>query len=351
MINYSNLNKFNDLLGKLFFYGFSNHFSNIYIQESVSMSFIFKDYLDKGDDSFIDNYLDIDIYKKTYISFYIDENIIDKSNTLSMWLAEAYLRLYFRYHKAMSFIFLYLPLEKMIPLFDIYHEMDWHQLYRYFEDEISKTSLLSLLLKERNMNLKELSVLTDIKYQTLKNYTRNNNLIYNASFSNIYMISSILKVDLLIFAKKINNYLDASYLDLKLKIVEYLSFYGYRLISYLDKNEINEDATYLNQFDALKMGNSYIKTLVASNDDSIEETIHNFKGNLALKPRETYLVIYSEKDQLDESLINDSFKKIYVVTNKYFYIINKNKTKKEEIPSILHDSALRIAKEGTGLLD
>lgn len=351
MINYSNLNKFNDLLGRLFFYGFSNHFSSIYIQESISSSFIFIDYLDKGDDSFINNYLDIDIYKKTYISFNIDENIINKSNTLSLWLGEAYLRIYFRYHKSMSFIFLYLPLEKMIPLFDIYHEMDWHQLYSYFENEISKTSLLSLLLKERKMNVKELSVLTDIKYQTLKNYTRNNNLIYNASFSNVYMISSILKADLLLFASKINNYLDASYLDLKLKIVEYLSFYGYRLISYLDKNEINDEVTYLSQFEALKMGKSYIKTLVASNDDSIEEAINKFKGNISLEPRDTYLVIYIEKDQLDESLVNESFKKIYVVTNKYFYVINKTKTKKEEIPSILHDCALRMAKEGAGLLD
>ena len=351
MINYSNLNKFNDLVGRLFFYGFSNHFSNIYIQESVSMSFIFKDYLDKGDDFFIDNYLDIDIFQKTYNVFKVDENAINQTNTLSMWLSEAYLRLYFRYHKAMSFIFLYIPLEKMIQLFDIYHEMDWRQLYHYSEEKISKASLLSLLLKERKMNVKELSVLTDIKYQTLKNYTRNNNLIYNASFSNIYMISSVLKADILVFASKINNYLDASYLDLKLKIFEYLSFYGYRLISYLDKNEINDEPIYLSQDDVLQIGKSYIKTLVASNEQSIEESINKFKERFALKQRETYLIIYSEKDQLDESLTDDSFKKIYVVTNKYFYIIDDNKNKKEKIPSILHDSALRMAKDGANLLD
>ena len=120
MINYSNLYRLYDLLGEIIFYGFHHHFSSEYIEESIISSIVFKDYLDKGNDSFINNLSQKEVFQRTY-GIDIEDDDFHKLNTISMWLGEAYLRLYFKYHKSMSFIFMYFTLDKMTNLFGVYH--------------------------------------------------------------------------------------------------------------------------------------------------------------------------------------------------------------------------------------
>ncbi len=345
MINYANLDRLYDLLGELIFYGFHNAFSNGYIEESLSNSFIFKDYLNRGDDSFIDNYLDIDIYKKTYDAIDINESELNKTNTMCLCLGEAIFRLYFRYHKSLSFIFLYLSLDKLTQMFNIYHEMDWSEIYQYFENVSNSKSVLSLLLKKRFLSAKELSILTDINYQTIKNYTRGNKNIYKASFSSIYKIAQILNVDMLIFAEEINNYLDASYFDTKIKIMEYLTNYSYRVASSLDKSINVKNVSYQNKLEMLKMDNNYLKVLVPSDEISLNEKINKYKKNSLVDPSKTYLLIYLDKAIPVIDIDDNCFKKIYVLTPDSLYIVEDKHIKKEVITSTIHDAALKLSQE------
>ncbi len=344
MINYSNLYKFYDLFGEIIFYGFNNHFSNNFIEESISSSIIFKNYLNKGDDSFINNFTKKDILKLIYK---VDLNHVelDKTNTLSMWLSEAYLRLFFKYHKSMEFIFLYLPIDKMSYMFDAYHEMDWRELYDYFLELIEKKSALSLLLKDRKITIYELSVLTGLKKETIKSYSRNNKNIYKASFNNVLKITEALNVDCDVFIEEISNYIDASSLELQIKNIKYLSGYAYYIISYFDKSIGEKEFIYDDRLEVLKSDDLFIKVLVI---DSIKmEYIKNeiSKNQIQIDNLKTSVnyVIFTINDIDDINLVNFQFDKFYLITPSKIFFIDKKSCKVEKISISLHESAIKLA--------
>ena len=344
MINYSNLYKLYDLLGEIIFYGFHNDFSSEYIEESVSSSIIFRDYLDKSNDSFINTLSQRDIFLGTY-SIEIIEEDLHQLNTICMWLGEAYLRLYFKYHKSMQFIFLYFPLDKMSYMFGVYHEMDWTQLYQYFEEEIEKKSILSLLLKKRGITSRELSVLTGIKYQTIKNYSRSNSNVYSASFSNVSKIAYVLNVNSIIFVNEINNCVDASYLDLAIKNIKFLSYYASVIISYFDK-EVSEACIYDDNLETVRIDNHFLKVLVSSSIDatSINNEIKEYQDKGSIDFSKTFLVIYIDNDIENIVIRNNKFKKVFVLTPQLLFICGNGANKKMMIPSMLHEAAIRLSK-------
>ena len=344
MINYSNLYRIYDLLGEIIFYGFHSHFSSEYIEESISSSIVFHKYLDKGSDSFINNLSYKEIFKETY-NVEISEEDLHKINTISMWLGEAYLRLYFKYHKSISFIFLYFPLDKMTYMFGVYHEMDWPHLYQYFEDEIKKKSVLSILLKKRQITTYELSILTGIKYQTIINYTRSNNNIYNASFNNISKISIILNVDSNIFLEEINNYIDASYLDLQVNNTKYLTNYAFHIVSYFDKSVGENVFEYDTELELLKTDNYFFKALVtSSNTISINNIVKEYQDKCLVNCNDTFLTIFINDDIDKIDIVKNNFKKIFVITPQFLFITENSKTRKEVITRLLHESAIRLSK-------
>ena len=343
MINYSNLYRLYDLLGEIIFYGFHNDFSSEYIEESISSSIIFRDYLDKGSDSFINNLSQKEVFQGTY-DIEIAEDDLHQLNTISMWLGEAYLRLYFKYHKSIQFIFLYFPLDKMTYMFNVYHEMDWSQLYQYFEEEIKRRTLLSILLKKREITAYELSILTGIKYQTIKNYSRSNNNIYNASFSNIAKIAYVLNVRNIIFMNEINNYVDSSYLDLEIKNIEYLTNYAYHIISYYDKTIGGKTFEYDTSLELARIGNHYLKAVVASSSDadSINNEIIDYQNNCSVNIDEVLLVIFIKSDIEKFDIIENKFNKIFILTPESLLWCDNKIIKKATITSGLHEAAIRL---------
>lgn len=83
------------------------------------------------------------------------------------WIGEMYVSLFLEYKVNFETLFLYLPIKKMHELYVPYHEMSVHHLFQYFE-ELRKTNVFTLLLKDREMSLKTLSSKTGISVATLK---------------------------------------------------------------------------------------------------------------------------------------------------------------------------------------
>lgn len=346
MICYSNLEQLYDLLAEIFFFGFSQGFSSTFIEERISNSQMFQHYLDRGDDSFLDN-LGLKEMLSAIYPIDIMEDDLHHINTICMWLGEAYLRLYFKYHRSMSFLFLYLSLEKMSQMFSVYHEMDWTQLYQYFETLIDSKSMLSLLLKSRKMTAYQLSALSGISYQTIKNYTRSNRNIYNASFANISKISFILDVDIHMFDEQLPNVVDGSFLDLQIKDMVYLSFYGYHIVSYFDEDIGKGSYTYDAEHGMLTDSRHYIKAIVPrqANNQAIQLAIEDFLLDCKVFLQNVTLIIFID-DELDGFELNvTGFEKAFIITPQSLVSFHQDTYRVKMIPTYLHDSAIRLSQQ------
>ena len=84
-----------------------------------------------------------------------------------LWAAIGYL--YIQKETRLSFecIFLYLPLTKMYELFPLYHEMDFSQLIKLFNEMYEEKSALAILLDKYRYSLKDISHKIDVSYDTL----------------------------------------------------------------------------------------------------------------------------------------------------------------------------------------
>ena len=84
-----------------------------------------------------------------------------------LWAAIGYL--YIQKETRLSFecIFLYLPLTKMYELFPLYHEMDFSQLIKLFNEMYEEKSALAILLDKYRYSLKDISHRIGVSYDTL----------------------------------------------------------------------------------------------------------------------------------------------------------------------------------------
>ena len=346
MICYSNLDQLYDLLAEIFFFGFNQGFSSTFIEERISNSQIFQHYLDRGDDSFLDNLGQKEILSSIY-PIDINDSDLHHLNTICMWLGEAYLRLYFKYHRSMSFLFLYLSLDKMSQLFSVYHEMDWTQLYQYFEALIDSKSMLSLLLKNRKMTAYQLSALSGISYQTIKNYTRSNRNIYNASFANISKLSSILDVDIHMFDEQLPNVVDGSFLDLEIKDMVYLTHYGYHIVSYFDEDIGKGNYAFDAELGMLTDNSHYIKAIVSSeaNNKAIQLAIENFLLECNVFLLNVTIIIFIDDEMNDFELNLTGFEKAFIITPQSLVILHQDTYRIKPIPTYLHDAAIRLSQD------
>ena len=139
-----------------------------------------------------------DVYKKE-----ISSNV--GLDSLSMWIGEAYLRLFVETKKSFEYIMLYFPLEMAIEKYKIFHEMDFTQLFELFETLRNEKTVLSKIIKKRSMTVEKLSELTGINVNTIKRYCKKEENLATASFDNVCDIANILDVSPNIFRSKVIN--------------------------------------------------------------------------------------------------------------------------------------------------
>ena len=88
----------------------------------------------------------------------------------AFWSGQNYFDLYLKIKKSFSYIFLKLPLETMLNIYTIFHEMDFSSLVDYFYKKCKEKTILRLLCEKTNKSLPSISRDTLIPLSTLKKY-------------------------------------------------------------------------------------------------------------------------------------------------------------------------------------
>ena len=147
-----------------------------------------------------------DYFNKSILEIF--ENIT--SNTLSeddsygvyndaYWSAVSYFEIHLKTGKSFSYIFLKLPLEKMMDLYPVYHEMDFSSLYEYFQDQEKERTILRALCQDYHSSLSKISKATGISVNTLMKYNASDSALYKASFQNVIKIAKFFDVPISLF--------------------------------------------------------------------------------------------------------------------------------------------------------
>ena len=118
------------------------------------------------------------------------------------WSAVSYFDLHLKTNKPFSYLFLKLPLEKMLDMYDVYHEMDFSSLLERFNELEKEKTILRALCEEKHVSLSKISKGTGISVNTLMKYNASDNALYKASFQNVIEIATFLEVPLSLFKEK-----------------------------------------------------------------------------------------------------------------------------------------------------
>lgn len=168
------------------------------------------------------------------IFFDITGNKINSDNSYGVfndayWCGYSYFELHQRTQKPFSYIFLKLPLAKMLDIYSVYHEMDFSSLLIYFAKSCKEKTILRLLSENYKVSLNKLSYSTGISLTTLSKYNLDDKYLYKSSFQNIIKISNYFDVPTSLFVERINrkklnkNFIEIygdNYLDYYLKTRE-----------------------------------------------------------------------------------------------------------------------------------
>ena len=142
----------------------------------------------------------------TRIFFDITKMHIEKDESFGIyndayWCGYSYFELQQRLKKPFSYLFLKLPLSKMMDIYPIFHEMDFSALLEFFEKEKDKKTILRALCEQRRCSLSKVSASTGINQATLSKYNADDEALLKGSFQNVYKISKYFNVPVSLFSR------------------------------------------------------------------------------------------------------------------------------------------------------
>ena len=186
--------------GLVIYYLVESGFSYEYIQHKIVHDKYFLFFENNDLDSFLNKPIENIINEKFGKQIYIDYSRPISSEVF--WAGQMYITLLLNHQIPLQRSILVYPLEKMISLFNPYHEMNESQLCeRYLEDERHR-SILKLLI-DNSVTIRQLSILTNISQRTLISYM-NNERLYSMTLSNASILANFLDVSPIIFSKTSN---------------------------------------------------------------------------------------------------------------------------------------------------
>ena len=154
-------------------------------------------------------YIDIG-YKSIVDMFYEITNFkVKEDNTFGVfndayWCGNAYFYLFSVTKKPFSYIFLKFPLQKMIDLYPLFHEMDWSELLEMFKKTEKEKTIFRLLCETCRYSIPKISELLKINVNTLRSYIKSDDKLYGASFKNIFHIARFFDVPVNLFIEKLD---------------------------------------------------------------------------------------------------------------------------------------------------
>ena len=147
-----------------------------------------------------------DYFNKSLISIFNDITgiTINDDNSYGIyndayWCGYSYFEIFLRTKKPFPYIFLKLPLVKMMDIYPIYHEMDISSLLDLFAKQEHEKTILRILCEQARTSLPKLSASTGISLATLSKYNADDKALYNASFQNIFLIAHYFDVPINLF--------------------------------------------------------------------------------------------------------------------------------------------------------
>lgn len=320
MINISSIDLLTLYLSKILYYGVKNNYSYEYIEERLSNSMMFAE-LENSRDDFLYRHSLISLVKEIYREDDpVSDNLV-KANSLFLWLGEAYIRLFLKTHKTLYYLFLYIPLEKMIVLYDLYHEMDWSQLYAYYLTITSETTLLKTLLDKKHLSISRLATLTGISENTIKYYCLSDEHLYEAKYNYLNMIAFALKIKDSVLLKEIHNYTNSRSFDFDKNNYLYRSYLGLYIISFFSLEIGKKKYRYDEEEGLFKSGDYKLKVITDNNDD-IRLKVENIIQSMSGDNQKTTLVIFSNSNSdnrhKEYAYLNEyGFDRVYIIGHDY----------------------------------
>lgn len=126
------------------------------------------------------------------------------------WAGVQYINIVIRKRIPLRQVFLLCPLKEMVAHFGIYHEMDEDALIDEFMNNEYKRSILLILRAKEGFSLSHLSKFSGLSYNTLKYYEKNNEKLFNASFTSLFMLKNCLSLDDYDFFRKETSFVPVS---------------------------------------------------------------------------------------------------------------------------------------------
>ena len=115
------------------------------------------------------------------------------------WCGQNYFDLHIKTKKPFVYIFLKLPLDELMNVYSIFHEMDFTSLLEHFHRKEKEKTILRILCEEKRCSLNDLCKATSLSINTLRKYNSSDNNLYNASFQNIAKLIWYFDVNYLLF--------------------------------------------------------------------------------------------------------------------------------------------------------
>jgi len=148
-----------------------------------------------------------DYFNKSLINIFYDITgiTINTDNSYGVyndayWCGYSYFEIFLRTKKPFSYIFLKMPLVKMMDIYPIYHEMDISSLLEFFARQEQEKTILRALCEQIRTSLPKLSAATGIALTTLSKYNADDGALYKASFQNIFKIVNYFHAPINLFA-------------------------------------------------------------------------------------------------------------------------------------------------------
>ena len=162
---YDYLSKYSDTLSEIIALAEKDNYSFDYIEKTISYSIPFSNFENS-------NITDIAFSSSSKLYNQLFQNGKATLGEISIfgpayWIGETYIRLFLKYRLSFEALFAYLPIEVMHSQFDLYHEMDDCQFYKYFES-LLKDNLLSVFLKKKGMSAVSLANKSGISISTIR---------------------------------------------------------------------------------------------------------------------------------------------------------------------------------------
>ena len=338
MIKVSDFKRICGYMSTFLYYGVFHHYSLNYIEERISHSH-FADELEGSRNDFLYEDNEITLLKDIYALEDIDLEHLNETNSLFLWVGEAYIRLFFKFHKTFFYLFLYFPLGKMMDLYNLYHEQDWTQLYRYYQELYQNTSLLKMLVKKRGLSISKLSIITGISQNTLNYYALDDRHLYEAKYIYIDALSHALDVDSKIFLPCIHNYLDTSDYDFDRNNTEFRGYLGLYIVSYFSSDIKNRGYVYdkkKNTFFCSKGSLIVTETVsrgyIETNDinPEVEMAVKKISEHTNMEERKNIVLIIFEYNMISKSakayahLKEYGYESIYIINQECVICIKDN---------------------------